>query len=417
MSKLHTIDADVLVIGAGVMGSSLAMHLSAFGHKVHVADLDLGGVYSSSELNAGGVRATWGQKLNIEVSKASIEYFDSVRDEVGYRDCGYLWLLRPDRWEAALRARELQLSLGWEVQAWTPQEIEFKRPFIDKVDDLAGAIFAPRDGLINPNLLKNHFRSVATQSGQCVFDDRTWVDAVDWNPGSCRWSVRASRYSGPLDDESKREKLVSGTGLLNPAHSVEYRVRYIVNAAGPWARRVAATLGYQSPAYPVRRQVCIFDARGVDLTPYGMMIDPSGVYFHPEASNVLAGFADHDQPAGENFEYEGEVFFQERIWPALYERSTALEELKHLTGWAGLYEVSPDESAILGEVTKSKSGDRGMGLFEIHSFSGHGVMQSYAAARALAELMTHGAYTTLDLSGWSAERFVTGKLLHETVVI
>jgi FAD-dependent oxidoreductase domain-containing protein 1 len=168
--------------------------------------------------------------------------------------------------------------------------------------------------------------------------------------------------------------------------------------------------------HAMRRQVCIFDCREVDLTPYGMMIDTSGVYFHPEATNGLAGFATPGEPAGINYEYDGEGFFTDIIWPALYERSSKFERLKHVTGWAGLYEVSPDECAVIGQVQGGEAARSGR-IFEAHSFSGHGVMHSHSAGLAMAELLVTGRYQTLDVSSLSAARFESGQLLHEGLVI
>ncbi|MEK6580330.1 MAG: FAD-binding oxidoreductase [Bdellovibrionota bacterium] len=197
--------------------------------------------------------------------------------------------------------------------------------------------------------------------------------------------------------------------------NVEYHAERVINCAGPWAARIASILGYESPCVAVRRQVSIFDCRDVDLTPYGMIVDTSGVYFHPEATNGLAGFATPGEPGGINFNYDGDTFFMEKIWPALFERSTGFERLKHVTGWAGHYEVSPDESAIVGDVDLVPA-SRGK-LFEAHSFSGHGVMHSYAAGKALVEKIVRGKYETLDLSALSARRFSGGHEVRESLVI
>jgi glycine/D-amino acid oxidase-like deaminating enzyme len=117
-----------------------------------------------------------------------------------------------------------------------------------------------------------------------------------------------------------------------------------------------------------------------------------------------------------NFRYDGEAFFNERIWPALYERSSSFESLKHLTGWAGQYEISPDDSAIIGEVELGAA--RGTGrVFEAHSFSGHGAMHSPAAGLLLAERMMLGKYETLDISAMSGSRFDKGQLVQESAVI
>jgi sarcosine oxidase subunit beta len=427
------IQADTLIIGAGVIGSSVAMHLAQRGGGgIRVIDFDLEGSLSSSELNAGGVRATLSQPLNIEMSRITIDYFATVAEEVGYRPCGYLWLYREDRLAQALKARELQIKMGWPVEAWDVAELRRRMPLIDKADDLAGAVFGSRDGLVNPNLLKNHYRQKARNQG-VVFDDRTLLRSVEYTEGGIR--VIAERFAPQLAQDGKMEVLTGkSTASLRPSE-VEYRVQQIVNCAGPWAGQVAEALGYKSPTFAVRRQISIFDceARNVEgprhssaspthgavsdgLASYGMIIDPSGVYFHPEAMNMLAGFANHDEPSGFNYHYDGEQFFMERIWPALYERSSVFERLKHLTGWSGLYEVSPDECSILGQVAQGVAGKSGR-VYEAHSFSGHGVMHSYSAGQSLAELMTSGKFETVDASGLSARRFETGQLMREGLVI
>lgn len=405
-------EVETLIVGAGLIGSSVALHLAKLGMTgIRVVDFDLEGTLSSSELNAGGVRATFSQPLNIEFSKVSIDYFASVADEVGYRACGYLWMHRQERFEQALKARERQLGAGWPVEVWDTAELRRRVPFIDKTDDLAGAIFAPRDGLVNPNLLKLHFRARARELG-VVFEDRVWVKSAEYRADGV--GVQGEKLPSQLSDETKVE-LLSGRPVA-AAEPVRYLAKRVVNCAGSWAPELARILGYPCPSYPVRRQVCIFDCRDVDLTPYGMMIDPAGVYFHPEATNGLAGFANHDEPKGINYSYDGESFFMESIWPVLYERASAFERLRHLTGWAGQYEVSPDESAIIGRVEAGEAGRSGR-VFEAHSFSGHGAMHSYAAGLALAELMIRGKYETLDASSLAGRRFETGQLVRESAVI
>lgn len=410
---------ETLIVGAGVIGSSLAMHLSQMGmDSVRVVDLDLEGSLSSSELNAGGVRATLSQPLNIQLSRLSIEYFAKMAPEVGYRPCGYLWLHRPSGFERALKAREVQREMGWPVDAWDVQELRRRMPLINKTDDLAGALFAPRDGLVNPNLMKNHYRELARSSG-VVFEDRVLIRSVEYTDQGVR--LVGEKFAPQLSEEQKQILLTEERGQRSSISStrVEYLAQRVVNCAGAWAGQVAELLLYRTPTGAVRRQISIFDCQsdsGIDLTTYGMVIDPSGVYFHPEAMNMLAGYASPNEIPALNYHYDGESFFMEHIWPVLYERSTVFERLKHLTGWAGLYEVSPDECAILGKVTSGEAGKAGR-IFEAHSFSGHGVMQSYCAGQVLAELMVHGRYETLDATPLSGERFVTGKLLQEGCVI
>jgi glycine/D-amino acid oxidase-like deaminating enzyme len=418
---------ETLIVGAGVIGSSVAMHLAKMGMAgIRVIDFDLEGSLSSSELNAGGVRATWVHPINISMSRASIEFFSTVAEEVGYKACGYLWLHPAERIEAALKAREKQIELGWPVEVWDLPQLKRRVPFLDKTEGIAGSIYAPRDGLINPNLLKNFYRNEARVLG-VQFDDRTLLREVSYaEVGSALVHATAERFPAALSADGKlalaSAKPGEQFGRELEMVKVEYHAQRIINCAGPWAASVAQMMGYRSPSYSVRRQVSIFDCREVDLTPYGMIVDTSGVYFHPEATNGLAGFANTNEPRGVNYHYDGEGFFNEMIWPALYERSTSFEKLKHLTGWAGLYEVSPDESAILGVVEPmgtdvARSAKMANTIFEAHSFSGHGVMHSYSAGLALAEKIIKNRYETFDAEILSGTRFNSGQLIEERLII
>jgi glycine/D-amino acid oxidase-like deaminating enzyme len=316
-----------------------------------------------------------------------------------------LWMHRPETFSAALKAREIHVKHGWEVDVLDVAGIKSKVPYLDKTDDLAGALFGKKDGLINPNRLKEHYREEA-RSGGAQFLDGVWIREAKYEAG--QHQISAFQFAAQVASVKKREVLVSNPkskSEFDPASGkfITIEAKQVVNAAGAWAPELAKILGYTSPSTPMRRQISLFHARDLDLTKQGMVIDPSGVYFHPEAIYGLAGFADPAEASGFNFEYDGEKFFEEHIWPALYERSTAFERLRHVSGWAGLYENSPDHHAIVGRAEDAKGS-----VYEAHSFSGHGVMQSYAVGIALAELMTKNKFQTLDLSSLSGTRFKNG---------
>ena len=403
---------DVLIIGAGLIGSSTAHHLAQFkGLSIAVIDADLAGRLSSSELNAGGARATWDQSINVQLSKDSISYFQKNRDKTGFRDCGYLWMFNQDQWPGAQkRAKFLKEKHSIEVDVLDVPALQRKTPFIDKTEDLAGATFSPGDGLFNPNLLKNHLREEARIHGVDFLEGHR-VKKIAL-PGPNRVEITCEAIP-PKNETELKDFFEHDPAIMKKSsgETVLIKGRILVNCAGPWAKHIATMIGYETPVWAVRRQISIFDVRDFDLSSYGMMIDPSGVYFHPEATNILGGYANHDEPAGWNLSYDGEAFFQEKIWMPLFHRSSKFEQLKHLTGWGGLYEESPDKTAIIGKVNGYSN------VYENHGYSGRGAMQSYAAGRGLAELIHFGKFQTLDLSAMSGDRFKTGALLPEGLLI
>ncbi len=194
-----------------------------------------------------------------------------------------------------------------------------------------------------------------------------------------------------------------GPGEAEPGRIFELVADTIVLASGAWSPIALKMLGLRNYSEPIRRQICLVDNRATNLANYGMIVDTSGVYFHNEGVHILAGYSPPDEPPGYHFNYDGEPFFQNEIG------MSSMERLRHVTGWAGLYEVSPDRSAIVGLAAAR--------VYEAHSFSGRGVMQSYGAGEALAELIATGRYGALDASALSRDRFDRGELIREELHI
>ena len=178
----------------------------------------------------------------------------------------------------------------------------------------------------------------------------------------------------------------------------------VVNAAGPWAAKIARLMGGPVHSRAVRRQISVFASQDLDLSGQGMIVDTTGVYFHHESGNLLlGGYSPPGDPPSYDFTYDGAAFFESEIWPRLAARMSAMDRLHHVHGWAGLYALTPDNSAILGGVEGVRN------AFEIHSFSGRGIMQSYAAGLALAELITTGRHQTFRRAErLDARRFARG---------
>jgi sarcosine oxidase, subunit beta len=398
--------AGTLIVGAGLAGSVTAMHLAELGEDgVVVVDPDLAGARSSSELNAGGVRATWWQPVNVELCAATIDFFARHAEEFGFRENGYLWLHGPERFAEALDHLEMQNGFGREVEALTPADVSRRWPFIDQLDGVAGATFSPRDGLVSPNAVKEHYRARARDAG-VRFVDRRMVIAVERNGG------RVERVElVALDGEGAAAAALEGEVPEGPRERIA--CERIVNAAGPWAVRVADLLGAPVPCRAVPRELSLAASREVDLSPYGMIVDTSDCYFHAESGGmILAGYSPPGDPPGYDFTHEGAAFFEREIWPRLAARVSAFDRLGYAGGWTGLYELSPDNSALIGAVDGLDN------AYEIHSFSGRGVMESWAAGLCLAELIAMGGLRTFpSAAALSGARFRGGALQPEDLHI
>jgi sarcosine oxidase subunit beta len=398
---------DVVLIGGGIVGSSVAMALGERGLRTAVVDIDLSGRLSSSEKNAGGVRATWWQAVNIRLCRASIEYYESVRDEVGFRQKGYLWLYDAETWPKALAHLPLQRELGHPIDELDAAEVHRRVPEIDRLDGIAGATFSPADGLINPNLLKEHYRARSRALGVEYFD-RLYVHGIDAGHSEVR--IGCWRADEPLSDEALMRMMTEdGPGEAVAGHLFELCAEAVGITGGAWSPTALRLVGLENLSEPIRRQICLVDNRATNLAAYGMIVDTSGVYFHNDGPYILAGYSLPEEPPGYHFNYDGERFFIEEVWPRLYARMSCFERLRHVRGWAGLYEVSPDRSAIIGRAAPR--------VYEAHSFSGRGVMQSYGAGQALAELIATGRYERFDASALDRGRFALGKPAFEELHI
>jgi sarcosine oxidase subunit beta len=410
--------ADVLIAGGGVVGTALAWALAERGVSgIHVIDLDLAGVYAASELNAGGARATWWQPVNIETCRATLDFFRAHAGEFGFRERGYLWLYDDaDLYAQAREKRALQNAQGLGVELLAPGEVVRRFPIVDRgVDALVGATFSPRDGLVNPNAVRAWYRREAEARG-VSFHDRHYIAGV--RTARALGAGVALRRVAELDvvelargeptDASGELREVLTRHRIPPARVLrESRIAcdVVVNCLGAWSPIFAAKIGVRDVTEPVRRQIALVDVHRADLAPgvsldaLGMIVDPTGLYFHPEGPHVLAGYSIPEEPPGFDFDYDGEDFFLEHVWPRLAARASSFERCGHVRGWAGLYEVTPDCSGIAGRVGGFAN------LFEAHAFTGRGVMQSYGVARGMAALIAAGRYEELDLSALSRERF------------
>jgi glycine/D-amino acid oxidase-like deaminating enzyme len=283
------------------------------------------------------------------------------------------------------------------------------------MEEIVGATLSPHDGLLNPNAVRRWYRREAERCG-VRFLDRHYVAGVETlRTGDLACGRRRVESvdvvevgSGDPTDESGEIREILTTHRV-PARAVrsELRIRCeaVVNCLGAWSPVFSAKVGVSDVTEPVRRQICLVDVRaadraaGVDFDALGMIVDASGVYFHPEGPHILAGYSIPEEAPGFDFHYDGREFFETFVWPRLARRASSFERCGHVRGWAGLYAVTPDRSGIAGAVTGFDN------LFEAHSFTGRGVMQSYGIATALAETVISGRSESIDLSPLARDRF------------
>jgi glycine/D-amino acid oxidase-like deaminating enzyme len=413
---------NVVIAGGGVIGSALAMFLAKRGVcDIQVVDLDLSGLYASSELNAGGARATWWQPVNIETCRMTLDFFRSQETLFGFHQAGYLWLYDdPDRFSTARSKLRLQREAGLDVELLSAADVADRYPILDRhLEELVGATWSPGDGLINPNAVRSFYRREAEALG-VRFLNRHYLDGVvtERVPGLTGLrrvrAVDVIEVEGvdPLDESGHLREILTTHRVPGEQRLRETRVscEVVLNCLGAWSPIFSAKLGLRDVTEAIRRQICLVDvhrndlAPGVDPAGLGMIVDSSDLYFHPsgdgpESSQFLAGFSIPNEAPGFDFEYDGKEYFEEFIWPRLAHRSSSFERCGHLRGWAGLYAVTPDCSGIAGPVPGIAN------LFEAHSFTGRGVMQSYGVACALSERIVEGRYGACDLSPLGRERF------------
>jgi glycine/D-amino acid oxidase-like deaminating enzyme len=413
---MNTSSPDILILGAGVLGSSTAWHLARMGEQnITVVDLDLAGTYSSSELNAGGARATWWHRINAELAWLSIQFYKSIAKEIQFFQKGYLFLHNQTRWKIAQEKKGMYESLNIPIEYLKPSDIPSFIPEFKNLKGIAGGTFSPQDGLLDPHLLRDYYRNQAKGLG-VQFLDHTYVTRMQKNSNGIQ-SVHALHSKENLGEE-KLEKILT-THQVDAKESWEeitFHPKIVINCTGAWLKITSKYYDQPQPIQPIRRQISLFSSHEEDFSGKGMIVDSSGLYFHPEGNHtglVLAGYSNRDEKPGYSFKYDGEPFFDRKIWLRLYRRGNRehFEAIKHVRGWAGLYAVGPDKTGVLGQVEGFHN------LYELGAATGRGVMQSYALGLLLAELIWKGRFETLDGASLSPKRFETGKFITESLDI
>ena len=382
--------ADVVIVGGGIVGSSIAYHLTESGcTNVLVIERETHQGKGSTGKSMGGVRAQFATPVNIQMSLYSIPFYAGFDERLGhpagYKPQGYLFVATGERHLQYLRTnQEKQKALGLKTARMvSADEIRGMFPQL-RSDDIVGGSFCSTDGFVDPYSAMVGFMARAAESGA-----RLWRNA----------EVTAI---------NRDEQGITGVETTRGPVAT----RTVVNAAGPWAAQVAKLAGVELPVEPLRRM--LVPTEPFDQFPHSapMIIDMSnGFHFRPESLGFLLAWNDPEETPG--FKTDFEPGFIEKVLTRAAARVPCFEDLavNPKRAWAGMYEMTPDHHPILGAAPEVP------GFFLANGFSGHGVMHAPATGKILADLILHQKCDLVDTSLLALARYREGRLIEETVVL
>jgi len=382
--------ADVVIIGGGIVGSSIAWHLTEAGcRSVIVIEREAHQGKGSTGKSMGGVRAQFATPVNIRLSLYSIPFFNSFEDATGhpsgYRAQGYLFVATSEKHLDYLRTNyRCQVEQGLKaVELLSAEEVVERAPEL-RSDDIIGGSFCSTDGFVDPYSVMTGFMARAMERGAQLMRD-TEAIGIEVDAHGVRGVQTAAGFIA---------------------------ARTVVNAAGPWAGQVAKLAGVDLPVEPLRRMLVPTEPFDKVSHKSPMVVDmSSGFHYRPEGLGLLLAWNDPTETPG--FKTNFDPAFIEKILTRGVSRVPCLEEaeVNPRRAWAGLYEMTPDHHPVLGPVAEVP------GLYFANGFSGHGVMHSPATGRILSDLILKGKSDLVDTEILGFQRFASGKLLHETAVL
>jgi len=381
---------DVVIIGGGIVGSSIAYHLTEQGcTRVLVLERESSQGKGSTGKSMGGVRAQFSIPINIQMSLYSIPFYASFEERLGhpcgYRPQGYFFLANSEKHMAYLRANyEKQVALGLKaVRLVSKDEVAGMYPQL-RSDDIVGGSFCSTDGFVDPYSAMMGFMACAADHGAQLWRNAEVTGIALDARGVC--AVETSRG--------------------------QVATRTVVNAAGAWAAQIGKMAGIDLPVEPLRRM--LVPTEPFDQFPHTapMIIDMStGFHFRPEGRGFLLAWNDPEEAPGFNTNFEDG--FIEKILVHAADRVPVFENLavNPKRAWAGLYEMTPDHHPILGPAPGVP------GFFLANGFSGHGVMHAPATGKILSDLILQGRTDLVNANLLNLQRYAEGRAIEETAVL
>lgn len=387
---------DVVIVGGAVTGSAAAYFLAShpdFDGRVLVLEADPSYQYCATTRSAASIRHQFSTPENVRMSMYGTEFLRQIGEhlqvggeapEIGLVEAGYLFLATAAGSAVLAANHGLQTALGADLALLGRSQLQDRFPWLAS-DDLE--------------------RGCLGLSGEGWFDAHALMMGLRRKARSLGVEYRQARVTALLSSHGKVHAVQLADGSTIACDRV-------INAAGTGAAALARSVGINLPVQSRKR--CVFHFRSpAQLGGCPLVIDPSGLYFRPEGAGFICGIApaEADDPECHDFEVPA-ALFEEQLWPALARRVPGFEAARLLSSWAGHYDVNTlDHNLILGEHPDQA------GLLFANGFSGHGLQQSPAVGRALAELVVYGGYRSLDLSAFGWQRVILGQPLLEVNVV
>ncbi|CEG46825.1 fad-dependent oxidoreductase domain-containing protein 1 [Plasmopara halstedii] len=397
---------DVVVAGGGVMGFSTAYHLAISDPKLTIAvvEKDPSYKYASAVLSAGGIRHQFSETENIEMSLYGTEFLRHIgtnlkvdgydTPDVQFVEGGYMFLASEQGLDVLHQNYATQKATGADVQLLDSVALKKRFPWINS-DGVEQAILGVKDqGWFDPWALLNAMKRKSVALGVNVLEGEVK-----------HFDLRGQNQIEKVHIEVKKSS--DGNGMRY--NSV--RAGVVVNAAGCWSSKLLEACGsFDYPVRPRKRSMFAFhcDAeeiwKGDAATP--LVVDLNGVYFRREGAGgrFVCGWSpnpedDYDGQTTDELDFPDHNHFEEKIWPTIAHRVKSFEAIKVLSAWAGFYDYNTfDQNAIIGLHPDVPN------MYVVNGFSGHGLQQSPAAGRAIAELVIHDKFQTIDCSRFSFDR-------------
>lgn len=388
---------DVIVIGGAVSGASVAWWLTRFAPELRICVIERDPTYarSATALSVASIRSQFSNPVNVAISRFGVRFvrefaqelpLDAGQGDLGLKENGYLFLGgSPEAPGLMAELAAMQRAHGADTQVLTPAQVAVRWPWM-AVDDLTAGSFGARDeGWFDNMGLLGGFRTAARRAGvEFLHDTATGL------------VMEGDRVTGV--------RLASGAELMAGA---------VVSCAGTRSAQVLGWAGVSLPVEPRKRTVFVIDAPNARHPDAPLIIDHQGYYMRPEQGGWITATVPADDGPCDPDDFEPDAhLFEDVIWPMLYARSEGFDAVKVQRLWVGHYDYNTlDQNAILGQWPGRP------GLYLAAGFSGHGLQQSPAVGRGLAELIVHGGYRSLDLSDLGPERVLAGHPFLERAVV